>query len=79
MSERHIAKRLPYKVDLVAGETVYWCSCGVSKNQPFCDGSHQGTDHEPVAFTADESGPAFLCGCKHTQNEPMCDGSHGTL
>ena len=79
MSERHIAKKLPYKVDLVEGETIYWCACGLSKNQPFCDGSHQGSDHAPVAFTPEETGPAFLCGCKHTRNEPMCDGSHGTL
>lgn len=79
MSDRHIAKRLPYKLDLVEGETYYWCSCGLSQSQPLCDGSHAGSDHEPVAHVAEDTGAAFFCGCKATKNEPMCDGSHGTL
>ena len=79
MSDRHIAKRLPYKLDVVQGETYYWCSCGLSQTQPLCDGSHAGGEHEPVAYIAEDTGAAFFCGCKATKNEPMCDGSHGTL
>lgn len=66
----------PYAVDVEEGKTYYWCACGLSKNQPFCDGSHKQTDLEPVAFTADKSGKVYLCGCKHTGNAPYCDGSH---
>ena len=79
MSIRNIAQKKPYKIDVTAGETYYWCSCGLSKSQPLCDGSHAGTGNTPVAWTAEETGAAFLCGCKHSKNEPMCDGSHGVL
>ena len=79
MSERHIARRLPYKLDVVEGETYYWCACGLSSSQPLCDGSHADTGHEPVAYVAEETGSAFFCGCKATKNEPLCDGSHGVL
>ncbi len=65
----------PYTVELDAGD--YWfCSCGKSANQPFCDGSHQGTDFQPVQFTITEKRSYSLCGCKKTQNPPFCDGSH---
>ena len=53
--------------------------CGLSKNQPFCDGSHKGGPFLPVNFTAQETGTAYLCGCKHTGNQPYCDGTHKTL
>ena len=66
----------PIEVQLEAGKTYYWCSCGKSAGQPFCDGSHQGTDFEPAAFTADESKTAWLCTCKQTATPPFCDGSH---
>jgi len=79
MSDVVIAGRKPTKVDLEAGETYYWCNCGRSKNQPFCDGSHRGTSFAPKAFTAEEEGPAYLCLCKHTKNAPFCDGSHAQL
>lgn len=79
MTERLVPKKLPYRMEVVAGQTYYWCACGRSKTQPLCDGSHQGTGHEPVAYTPDEDGMAFFCGCKATQNEPLCDGTHGTL
>jgi len=79
MDQPVIADRKPAKVELEASETYHWCRCGRSKSQPFCDGSHSGTSFTPLAFTADESGPAHLCMCKHTKNAPYCDGSHARL
>lgn len=65
----------PIKVELEK-EQHYWCACGKSQNQPFCDGSHKGTGISPVAFTPDDAGDAYLCMCKQTKNPPYCDGSH---
>ncbi len=76
MSEPIIAGNSPIPVNLAAGEEQYWCACGQSKNQPFCDGSHAGTEFTPVAFTADSDGEAYLCACKRTGNAPYCDGTH---
>jgi CDGSH iron-sulfur domain-containing protein 3 len=76
MSEAKIAQKAPYAVNVEKGKTYNWCSCGLSKKQPFCDGSHKGTSFTPVAFTADETKQVFLCGCKQTKNQPFCDGSH---
>lgn len=71
-----IAERKPVKTELKKGETYYWCVCGRSKSQPFCDGSHNVTDLTPQAFTVDEDGTEYLCQCKHTANPPYCDGTH---
>ncbi len=79
MSEPTIAQKNPYAVELEEGKTYHWCACGRSKNQPFCDGSHQDTAFQPVAFTAEKSERAYLCGCKHTSNKPFCDGTHSRL
>ncbi|HIP53093.1 MAG TPA: hypothetical protein EYH03_03670, partial [Chromatiales bacterium] len=79
MSKPRIADTRPKPVDLKAGETVYWCSCGRSKTQPFCDGSHKGTGFEPLAFTAEKDDKYFFCQCKHTKSPPLCDGSHKRL
>jgi len=67
------------KVTVEAGKTYFWCACGRSKNQPFCDGSHKVTEFTPVAWAATESGDKFFCACKHTGNKPFCDGTHKTL
>jgi CDGSH iron-sulfur domain-containing protein 3 len=72
-------KKAPYTVDVQAGDTHYWCSCGRSKNQPFCDGSHAGTEFLPVPFTAKQSQKVYFCGCKKTGNPPFCDGKHNKL
>ncbi|MEI6696406.1 MAG: CDGSH iron-sulfur domain-containing protein [Bacteroidota bacterium] len=77
--EPTIAKKGPFAVELEAGKEYHWCACGNSKNQPYCDGSHQGTEFVPIGFTAEKSETAYLCGCKHTKNQPYCDGSHTKL
>ena len=76
MSNPVIADNKPAKVNLTKGEEYYFCACGRSANQPFCDGSHAGTDFKPKAFVAGETGEAYLCACKHTGNVPYCDGTH---
>ncbi len=79
MSEPVIAQKGPYAVELEAGRKYFWCRCGRSARQPFCDGSHKGTGLEPLAFTAEKSGKAWLCGCKRTGRPPYCDGTHSGL
>jgi CDGSH-type Zn-finger protein len=74
-----IAAKSPAKVTLEAGKDYFWCQCGSSKSQPFCDGSHAGTGIEPLKFTAEKDGDAALCQCKSTANGPFCDGSHTRL
>ena len=77
--EAVVAQKAPFAVELAQGETYHWCACGRSAHQPFCDGSHQGTGIEPVAFTAEKTGTAYVCGCKRTANRPFCDGAHKAL
>ncbi|MBO6897924.1 MAG: CDGSH iron-sulfur domain-containing protein [Shimia sp.] len=74
-----IAATRPVKVELEEGKTYFWCSCGKSKNQPFCDGSHTGTEMKPQKFTAEKGGDAFLCQCKASANAPFCDGTHARM
>ena len=76
MSEAVVAKKGPYEIQVQAGKRYFWCACGRSVKQPFCDGAHKGTDSVPVPFTAEADGAVFLCGCKATQGKPFCDGSH---
>lgn len=70
------ASETPYAVEVEAGKRYFWCSCGKSAKQPFCDGSHAGTEFTPQQYEADESRKVFFCGCKATAKQPMCDGSH---
>ena len=79
MSEPIPAQKEPYGVMVEAGKRYFWCACGRSANQPFCDGSHQGTGLTPVPFTAEASEEVWLCGCKSTGGKPFCDGTHASL
>lgn len=79
MAQPTIADRKAAIVELQAGKTYFWCACGLSKKQPFCDGSHSGTDFTPESFTAEKDGTAFLCQCKASGKAPYCDGTHGKL
>ncbi|EAR10115.1 glutamate synthase-related protein [Reinekea blandensis] len=76
MSEPIIANNRPAKVSLTEGEEYWFCACGRSQNQPFCDGSHKGTGFKPIGFTAEETGDAYLCQCKQSADKPFCDGTH---
>ena len=68
----------PYVLDLTPAD-YWWCACGLSKNQPFCDGSPKGGPHAPVKFTVAKTEQLALCGCKRTHTPPFCDGTHKTL
>lgn len=74
-----IAQKAPYPVEVEAGKTYFWCACGKSQKQPYCDGSHKDTSLTPMKFTAEESKKVWLCGCKNSANKPFCDGAHKTL
>ncbi|HHK74895.1 MAG TPA: CDGSH iron-sulfur domain-containing protein [Rhizobiales bacterium] len=79
MPEVKIAARIPSLQKLEAGKEYWWCACGRSKTQPFCDGSHEGTGFEPLKVTVEQSRNYALCQCKHTKTPPFCDGSHKDL
>ncbi|MFZ0501798.1 MAG: CDGSH iron-sulfur domain-containing protein [Steroidobacteraceae bacterium] len=74
-----IARPKPFLVTLESGRTYFWCACGRSASQPFCDGSHKGTGITPRKFVAPRTEEALLCGCKHTCDAPFCDGAHTNL
>lgn len=78
MSEPVCTQKAPYAIELDAGD-YWWCSCGKSATQPFCDGSHKDTDFAPLKFTVAEKSTVWLCGCKHSKNPPYCDGTHKDL
>jgi CDGSH-type Zn-finger protein len=79
MSKPHIAQKGPYAIAVEAGKSYWWCACGKSKNQPFCDSSHKGSEFSPVEYKATESKTVYFCGCKHTKNGVLCDGTHKSL
>ena len=75
----YVARYKPYYAELIRGQTYYWCSCGLSKRQPFCDGSHRGTGFEPLRHVAQADEEVLFCACKHSCAPPFCDGSHNNL
>lgn len=79
MPDPNIAQKAPIGVDVEAGKSYFWCACGRSQSQPFCDGSHKGSEFTPLKYTATETGKKFFCCCKHTAGAPLCDGTHKTL
>jgi CDGSH iron-sulfur domain-containing protein 3 len=79
MTERVVAAKAPMGVDVEAGRTYWWCRCGRSARQPFCDGSHKGSDIAPLKYDAAQDGKVWFCCCKQTASEPLCDGSHKRL
>ncbi|MBI4863722.1 MAG: CDGSH iron-sulfur domain-containing protein [Candidatus Riflebacteria bacterium] len=78
MAKPSVAGRNPVVIELEPG-TYYWCTCGLSKNQPFCDGSHKGSGLKSTMFKVEAKGKHTLCLCKHTSNPPFCDGTHRKL
>ena len=78
MADPVCAQKAPYAIELEPGD-YFWCACGKSKKQPFCDGSHKGGEFNPIKFTQTEKGKVWLCGCKQSKKKPFCDGTHKGL
>jgi CDGSH-type Zn-finger protein len=79
MSNPEIAQKAPYVVEVESGKTYWWCSCGKSQSQPFCDGSHKGSGLSPVEYKASKDEKVWFCGCKHSLKGALCDGQHKNL
>jgi len=79
MSSPEIAQKAPYVVEVESGKTYWWCSCGKSQSQPFCDGSHKGSGLSPVEYKASKDEKVWFCGCKHSLKGALCDGQHKHL
>jgi CDGSH-type Zn-finger protein len=79
MAEPVIAGRAPLAVDVEQGKNYYWCTCGRSQKQPFCDGAHKGTEFAPLKWTAEATKKVYFCNCKKTGKPPLCDGTHAKL
>jgi CDGSH iron-sulfur domain-containing protein 3 len=79
MTTPHMAQKAPYPVAVEAGKDYWWCACGLSRNQPFCDGTHKTTTITPIKYTATESKTVYFCGCKQSGAKPMCDGTHNKI
>jgi CDGSH-type Zn-finger protein len=78
MPEPLICQRRPLVQQVEPGE-YWWCACGRSKGQPFCDGSHKGTGLQPKKVEITEAGSVAWCMCKHSGDGAFCDGTHGRL
>ncbi|MBM3491052.1 MAG: CDGSH iron-sulfur domain-containing protein [Alphaproteobacteria bacterium] len=79
MTEPVIAAKAPIAVDVEAGKSYWWCACGKSQKQPFCDGSHKGGSFSPVQYKAEKSAKLWFCACKNSKKQPLCDGTHKSL
>jgi CDGSH-type Zn-finger protein len=79
MSRPLVAEKSPFPIEVEAGKTYFWCSCGRSGKQPFCDGSHSTTDFVPTPFKAQTSGVVYFCGCKLSEKAPLCNGTHNRI
>ena len=79
MAKGQVAAKAPIRIEVEAGKNYFWCVCGKSANQPFCDGSHKGSEFAPLKWTAESDGAKFFCACKQTDGQPFCDGSHKAL
>ena len=79
MTDPAIGQKAPMSVEVEEGKSYFWCSCGKSANQPFCDGSHKGTGMTPIKFTASANKKVFFCGCKKSAKSPFCDGTHSKM
>jgi CDGSH-type Zn-finger protein len=75
----NIAQKAPFPIEVEAGRSYWWCTCGRSSKQPFCDGTHKGSAFSPLQYTAAQDGRVWFCGCKHTGKAPLCDGRHKAL
>jgi|TARA_B110000263_G_scaffold141526_1_gene122808 CDGSH-type Zn-finger protein len=79
MAQREIVLKEPIAINVLPGRKYWWCECGLSKKQPFCDSAHKGTEYSPVLFESDIEKTIYFCCCKKTSNRPQCDGSHNNL
>ena len=79
MTDPVVAQKAPFATEVEAGKSYWWCACGRSKTQPFCDGSHKDTGISPAEYKAERTKTVYFCGCKRTANQPLCDGTHSDL
>jgi len=79
MNKGKVASKSPFAIEVEANKNYAWCSCGLSENQPFCDGKHKGSEFAPQIIKFDEAKTVYFCGCKQTENPCYCDGSHKEL
>ena len=74
-----VAQKSPYRMEVEEGKSYWWCACGKSAKQPFCDGSHKGGAFRPMEYKSETTGTVSFCGCKATGKSPLCDGTHRTV